>query len=125
MLKSKVRTTTGELLQESGLRTGGVRSGREDRKTCMESQEGHNPDLDWRGKSAKPYGNRTVSVRIPYGFRTVSVRIPYGFARIPYGIRTESVRFPYGFRTVSVRIPYGFRTVSVRIPYGFRTVLND
>ena len=67
---------------------------------AMESQEGHNPDLDWRGKSAKPYGNRTVSVRIPYGFRTVSVRIPYGFARIPYGIRTESVRFPYGFRTV-------------------------
>ena len=25
-------------------------------RSFMESQEGHNPDLDWRGKSAKPYG---------------------------------------------------------------------
>ena len=46
----------------------------------MESQEGHNPDLDWRGKSAKPYGIRTES--IPYGFRTVWQEF-----------RTDSVRF--------------------------------
>ena len=48
------------------------------RRLCMESQEGHNPDLDWRGKSAKPYGFRTVSVR----FGKNSVRN-----------RTDSVRF--------------------------------
>ena len=46
-------------------------------RSAMESQEGHNPDLDWRGKSAKPYG-----------IRTDSVRFPYSLARIPYGIRT-------------------------------------
>ena len=31
--------------------------------SAMESQEGHNPALEWRGKSAKPHGNRTESVR--------------------------------------------------------------
>ena len=44
----------------------------------MESQEGHNPDLDLRGKSAKPYGFRTVSVR----FGKNSVRNPYGFRTV-------------------------------------------
>ena len=29
----------------------------------MESQEGHQLALEWRGKSAKPHGNRTESVR--------------------------------------------------------------
>ena len=43
----------------------------------MESQEGHNPALEWRGKSAKPHG-----------IRTETVRIPYGILAKPYGIRT-------------------------------------
>ena len=44
----------------------------------MESQEGHNPALEWRGKSAKPHGNRTDSVR----FGKNSVRKPYGFRTV-------------------------------------------
>ena len=50
----------------------------------MESQEGHNPALEWRGKSASiPYGIRTeliaaaISQLKPSGIRTVSVRIPF------------------------------------------------
>ena len=60
MLLACSKTTVGSMCQEA-----------------MESQEGHNPALEWRGKSAKPHGNRTDSIRIPCGL-----------ARIPYGFRT-------------------------------------
>ena len=35
----------------------------------MESQEGHNPALEWRGKSAKPHGFRAVWQEFGYGIR--------------------------------------------------------
>ena len=54
----------------------------------MESQEGHNPALEWRGKSAKPHGIRTETVR----FGKDSVRIPYGFEWLIAAAISHSLR---------------------------------
>ena len=57
-MANDVRRDVGRICRDVG------RIGRCVGRSSMESQEGHNPDLDWRGKSAKPYG----LARIPYGF---------------------------------------------------------
>ena len=75
----------------------------------MESQEGHNPALEWRGKSAKPHGICTETVRIPYGFRTVW-----------QGFRTVSVWFPMAGCHRSLIQPYLWLVVTYLTPKGSR-----